>query len=104
MEDNFTVEKIDMLNAFNLVSRQTFLAECATHFTELLSWVVWCYGAYSILWLTLFCGISMGQIYSQSGVQQGDSLRPLLFSLVASAVDSVGECLNLLFQACFLDN
>ena len=54
--------------------------------------------------LTLFCGISMGQIYSQSGVQQGDSLGPLLFSLVASAVDSVGECLNLLFQAWFLDN
>ena len=63
MEDDFVVGKIDMRNAFNLVSRQAFLAECATHFPGLLPWVVWCYGSYSILWHP------MDQISSQSGVQ-----------------------------------
>ena len=46
--------------------------------------------------------------YRQSTDQQGDPLGPLLFSLVlhkiASAVDSDNECLNLLFQAWFLDD
>ena len=72
------------------------------HFPELLPWVVWCYGSYSILWHP------MGQISSQSGVQKGDPLGPLLFSLVlrkiVSTVDSDDECLNLLFQAWFLDD
>eukprot|EP00731_Ephydatia_muelleri_P000935 Em0001g935a len=38
-DDNFTVCKVDMSNAFNLVSRQALLEECAVHFPELLPWV-----------------------------------------------------------------
>ena len=44
MEHDFGVLKVDMTNAFNLVSRQAILSECAKHFPELLPWVSWCYG------------------------------------------------------------
>eukprot|EP00731_Ephydatia_muelleri_P034939 Em0087g8a len=49
-DDNFTVCKVDMSNAFNLVSRQALLEECAVHFPELLPWVHWCYGSHPTLW------------------------------------------------------
>ena len=96
MEDNFVVATIDMQNAFNLVSRHAGLP----------CWKYYAFSRALILGsgLTLFCGISMGQISSQSGMQQSDLLWPLLNSLVALAADSVGECLNLLFQAWFLDD
>ena len=42
MEHDFGVLKVDMSNAFNLVSRQAILSECAKHFPELLPWVSWC--------------------------------------------------------------
>ena len=81
MEDDFVVAKIDMQNA-----------GFATHIPGLLPWLVWCYGSYSILWHL------MGRISSQSEVQQGDPLGPLLFSLVlhkiASAVNSDEQCLT----------
>ena len=62
--------------AFNVVSRQVVVDECATFFPELLPWVSWCYGSHPLLWHPL------GQISSESGVQQGDPLGPLLFALV----------------------
>ena len=34
-DDDFAVVKVDMRNAFNLVSRQALLDECAVHFPEL---------------------------------------------------------------------
>ncbi|KAL5477904.1 hypothetical protein EMCRGX_G024759 [Ephydatia muelleri] len=37
-DNNFVVLKVDMTNAFNLVSRQAVLDECAQHFPELLAW------------------------------------------------------------------
>ena len=79
IEDNwlngdFVVYKVDMLNAFNMVSRQAVLDECATFFPELLTWVSWCYGSHSSLWHP------MGQVSSQSGVQQGDPLGRMLFA------------------------
>ena len=36
--------KIDLRNAFNLVSRQAVLNAVNLHFPELLSWSTWCYG------------------------------------------------------------
>ena len=33
--EGFTVLKIDLVNAFNLVSRQALLSDCSTHFPEL---------------------------------------------------------------------
>ena len=74
--EDFVVFKVDMRNAFNLVSRQTVLDECSVHLPELLPWASWCYGQHPILWHT------MGTISSEAGVQQGDPLGPLLFCLV----------------------
>ena len=75
-DDDYAVVKVEMHNAFNLVSRQALLDECAIHFSELLPWASWCYGSHPLLWHPV------GHLSSQSGVQQGDPLRPLFFSLV----------------------
>ena len=96
-DDEFVVFKVDMLNAFNMVSRQAILDECATFFPEILPWVVWCYGTHPFLG------------HPQFGVQQGDPLRPLLFSLVlqklAASIDADEEyCIDLLFHAWYLDD
>ena len=64
-------------------------------FPELLPWVSWCYGTYSLLWHPL------GQISSESGVQQGDPLGPLLSWYPAYADE---ECAEILLQAWYLDN
>ena len=53
---------IDLRNAFNEVSRQALLEECATHFPELFRWVFWCYGQHPTLWH------SMGTLGSDQGV------------------------------------
>jgi hypothetical protein len=36
LEDGFVVLTVDLMNAFNMVSRQAVLTECAEHFPELL--------------------------------------------------------------------
>eukprot|EP00731_Ephydatia_muelleri_P023010 Em0015g593a len=53
-------------------------------------------------------GLWRCQLSSEAGVQQGDPLGPLFFALVlhkvVSAIDADDECLDLLFQAWFLDD
>ena len=86
-DPEFAVLKVDLKNAFNMVSRQALLVEVKNHFPELLPWACWCYELHPILWHT------MGHLQSESGVQQGDPLGPLFFDLV----------LNLLISEIFED-
>ena len=102
MDDNFVLFKVDMKNAFNLVSRQSILEECTTFYPELLPWVSYCYGSHPLLWHPL------GKITSECGVQQGDPQGPLLFSLalhkLVSSIDADDECFGLLLQAWYIDD
>ena len=101
-EEDFVVLKIDMCNAFNLVSRQALLDECAFHFPDLLPWASWCYGQQPLLQHPL------GTVTSEVGVQQGDPLGPMLFSLVlhklVSAIATDEDTAKLLFHAWYLDD
>ena len=75
-EEDFVVLKIDMCNAFNFVSHQALLDECALHFPDLLPWAFWCYGQQPLLQHPL------GTVTSEVGVQQCDPLGPMFFCLV----------------------
>ena len=99
---DFEVFKVDMSNAFNRVSRQAVLDECSLFFPELLPWVSWCYDSHSILWHP------KGTISSQSGVQQGDPLGPMLFALVlrklVSSIEADDGCFDLSLNLWYLDD
>ena len=107
IEDNwnngdFAILKVDMRNAFNLVSREAVLHQCAIHFPELLPWVTWCYSQHQKLWHP------MGQLISASGVQQGDPLGPLLFALVLHCtilkISADPQCKEMLLNCWYLDD
>eukprot|EP00731_Ephydatia_muelleri_P033215 Em0026g35a len=99
LDDDFVVLKVDMKNAFNMVSREAILSECSKHFPELLPWSTWCYSQHPILWHPL------GSLHSEQGVQQGDPLGPLLFSLVLNkAVTANPVCAELSYHAWYLDD
>ena len=87
---------------FNNNNNKAVIDECATFFPELLPWVSWCYGSHTWLWHP------MGKISSQSGVQQGDPLGPMLFALVlhklVTSIDADDDCLHLLLEAWYLDD
>ncbi|XP_055332311.1 uncharacterized protein LOC129584218 [Paramacrobiotus metropolitanus] len=68
--------KIDFTNAFNCVSRKEVLRIIADIIPEYYAFIKMCYGAHS----SVFLGDAV--ISSQSGVQQGDPLGPVLFCLV----------------------
>ena len=101
-DPDFAVIKIDMQNAFNLVSRDAVLQQCLMHFPEIYPWTSWCYSQHPKLWHPV------GSISSASGVQQGDPLGPLLFALVLQSVlkklAADPQCQQLLLNAWYLDD
>lgn len=68
--------KVDFSNAFNQVDRTEMLAQVYEKLPGLYRWVEYCYSSSA----HLFFGVCL--LASEAGVQQGDPLGPLLFSLV----------------------
>ena len=96
---------MDIENAFNSLNRQEILAATRALFPSLAPWVDWSYGE------TSFVRIGDARISSERGVQQGDPLGPLLFSLALHrAVGRVklrvpAECPGILdFSVAYLDD
>ena len=90
--------KLDFQNAFNVLSRDKFLAECPAHFPALARWTTWCYQDTSSL------RFGTSTLDPASGVQQGDPLGPLLF---AAALQPLAEELRhgpLDFATFYLDD
>ena len=72
----WVMAKVDLSNAFNRVDRKVLLTECRDLCPDVFPWAAWLYRCSSSLLL------GNGQeLSSQQGVQQGDPLGPLLFSL-----------------------
>ena len=74
-DDRTCLMKIDFKNAFNVISRQTVLNQVHSLFPGILRWSSFC-----LLQETPLI-VSRESLLSSSGVQQGDPLSPLLFSL-----------------------
>ena len=72
--------KLDFSNAFNCVSRAVVLEEVRAHFPQLARWATWCYGQPSRL------QFGARTLESCCGVQQGDPLGPLFFSVALHKV------------------
>ena len=87
--------KLDFSNAFNAVDRQRVLDAVADRLPELSAWAGCSYGAPSLLF---FGGRTLE---SQQGVQQGDPLGPLLFSL---AIHDLVSSLRSPFCVWYLDD
>ena len=91
--------KIDMFNAFNNCFRDSFLLHLRKELSEIYSWALWCYHSKG--------GLRFGshRLQSSGGVQQGDPLGPLLFSLVAlELMDDIGSAGKVLLQLWYLDD
>jgi hypothetical protein len=76
LDPNSILSLVDFKNAFNEVNRNSFLIEVQSKFPSIFPWVSFCYSSAAPLFF------ENCTIYASTGVQQGDPLGPLLFSLV----------------------
>ena len=96
---DFVLCKVDLRNAFNNVSRTAFLKLVSEHFPELFPWASWCYTTTSALTYRTHT------LLSDEGVQQGDPLGPLFFSLVAlELANEINHQADLDLQLWYLDD
>ena len=91
--------KIDMKNAFNECSRHAFLWRTRLAAPGLFGCVHWCYHSPGEL------RFGAHRVISSSGVQQGDLLGPLLFSLsLLELLDGVPDLKDLSLKLWYLDD
>ncbi len=96
-DPDFVGLKVDMKNAFNTLLRDKML-QSAKQFPELAHWLAASYGSHSHLWFGEFV------LSSQTGVQQGDPLGPLLFALTLMETIAEIERLHPLLNKWYLDD
>ena len=93
------VLKIDYANAFNSIDRDTFLAAVQARTPKLLPFAQWCYREESHL-----C-FGDALLTSSCGVQQGDPLGPLFFSLgIADLAEAVKRMPGIEASCFYLDD
>ncbi|GJW29230.1 putative reverse transcriptase domain-containing protein [Tanacetum coccineum] len=90
---------VDFSNAFNLVDTSALPYEVRVRCPTISLWVDFLYGQTTRLY------IGDTHIWSATGVQQGDPLGPLLFTLeLHRLVHKIRDNCKLLFHACYLDD
>ena len=97
-DGDWTILQIDLSNAYNCITRQSTLDSCATTSPSLLPWAKWIYCQPSPIF------VGERTLFSQRGVQQGDPLGPVLFSLGISPITKALSQASLPLSLWYLDD